>query len=291
MMTETKEKAFAKLNISLDVTEKRDDGYHNMVMVMQSVSLCDEISLRLDSSGRIRAQSNFRFIPSDERNLAVKAAARFLKELGDTTTGAEISIRKHIPVGSGMGGGSSDAAAVLRAMNRMFGSPFSMEKLGALGAEVGSDVPFCVCGGTALAKGRGEILSPLPPFPSCCFVICKPPFSISTPELFRKLDAVSSRHHPDTAGILEGIEKDDLVCVCRRMYNVFEEVDDRRMRSIREIKGSLLDHGALGAVMTGSGSAVFGVFADEKKAFFAEKHISNEHLFSCLAYPTLAIAE
>ena len=291
MMTETKEKAYAKLNISLDVTEKRNDGYHNMVMVMQSVSLCDDISICLDQSGRIKARSNFRFIPSDERNLAVKAAARFLRELGDTTTGAEISIRKHIPVGSGMGGGSSDAAAVLRALNRMYGSPFSMEKLTALGAEVGSDVPFCIRGGTALAKGRGELLSPLPPLPPCCFVICKPPFSISTPELFRKLDGVSSRHHPDTAGILEGVEKGDLVRICRRMYNVFEEVDDRRMRSVREIKSSLLDHGALGAVMTGSGSAVFGVFADETKAFFAEKHISNEHLFSCLAHPTPAITE
>ena len=285
MIIETTEKAYAKLNISLDVADRRDDGYHDMIMVMQSVSLCDSVRIEVDSSGVFSASTNFRYIPSGEKNLAVKAAMRFFSEIGDQKSGAKISIKKHIPVGSGMGGGSSDAAAVLRALNRINGNLFSVKKLAELGADVGSDVPFCVYGGTALAKGRGELLTPLKPMPKCWFVICKPSFSISTPELFKKLDCVSSRHHPDTAGILDGINAGDLGAICRRMYNVFEEVDDRRMTSIREIKSKLIDLGAMGAVMTGSGSALFGIFDSEAKALAAESAMRTELLFAVTATP------
>ena len=253
------EKAWAKLNISLDVAEKRADGYHDMTMVMQTVSLCDEVEIAFNGTGRVLAKTNLSFVPGDTRNLAVKAALQYLHASGHDGQGMLITLGKKVPVGAGMGGGSSDAAAVLRALNRHYAA-FSPAELETLSAEVGSDVPFCVRGGTALATGRGEKLESLPDMPDCEFIICKPDFSVSTPELFRKLDQCSTRCHPDTAGIIEALSAGDLGSICRRMYNVFEDVDDRRMRTVREIKGRLLDHGALGAVMTGTGSAVFGIF-------------------------------
>ena len=277
------EKAYAKLNISLDVAGKREDGYHNMLMVMQSVSLSDDLRIELNDSGIVTAHSNYRFVPGDDRNLAVKAAKVFFAKHGDKSAGAYIHIKKHIPVGSGMGGGSADAAAVLKALNRVCGYPFSDTELADIGAEVGSDVPFCVIGGTALVQGRGEVITPLPPMPKCRFVICKPSFSISTPELFKKLDAVPNRRHPDTAGIMEALEAGDLNRIGRRMYNVFEEVSDRRLRCVSEIKSILLDHGALGAVMTGTGSAVFGVFDNDTKAESASTALRKEHEFSSVA--------
>jgi len=284
-MREIREKAYAKLNISLDVMDSRPDGYHDMLMVMQTVTLWDDVHLTLNSEGKMSAASNLRFIPGDERNLAVKAAIRFFKELGDENTGVHIDMQKRIPVGAGMAGGSADAAAVLRALNKLYDNRFSLEKLMELGADVGSDVPFCVMGGTALAEGRGEILSPLSPMPDCCFLICKPEFSISTPELFRKLDAAPMRRHPDTTGIIKALENGDLVQICRRMYNVFEDVDDRRMRIVSEIKGALLDNGALSAMMTGTGSAVFGVYDDESTAEKALEAMSAMCSFACVAKP------
>ena len=258
-MDTIQEKAWAKLNISLDVAEKRPDGYHDMVMVMQTVSLCDVITITPNDTGRVQARSNLPFVPGDERNLAVRAALQYLRAVGREGQGLDIRLEKHIAVGAGMGGGSADAAAVLRALNRLCGAMDGAE-LEALSAAVGSDVPFCVRGGTALATGRGEMLESLPDMPDCEFLICKPDFSISTPELFRKLDQSGTRCHPDTAGLVEAIRAGDLDRICRRMYNVFEDVDDRRMRTVKEIKGALLDWGAVGAIMTGTGSAVFGVF-------------------------------
>ena len=284
-MNEIREKAYAKLNISLDVMARRPDGYHDMLMVMQTVSLWDEIRITLNNEGRFSASSNLHFIPGDERNLAVKAAMRYLAAAGEESKGAHISMQKRIPVGAGMAGGSADAAAVLRALERHFEGRLGTEKLMEIAAEVGSDVPFCVMGGTALAEGRGEILSPLPPMPDCFFVICKPEFSISTPELFKKLDSSHSRRHPDTAGILQALEKGDLQQICRRMYNVFEDVDDRRMRIVSQIKGELLDNGALSAMMTGTGSAVFGVYDDENCAATAARTLKKLCGFSTVARP------
>ena len=255
------EKAYAKLNISLDVGNRREDGFHDMTMVMQSISLADAVTVTLNNSGKVRAKTSLPFIPGDERNLAVKAALCYLEAIGRQGQGAMIEIDKLVPVGAGMGGGSSDAAAVLRAMNALFDHALSTAELEKLSCAVGSDVAFCVAGGTALATGRGEKLEALPPLPDCAFVVCKPEFSISTPELFRKLDQMPLRRHPDTAGLVRAIREGQLAQVCRRMYNVFEDVDDRRMRTVADIKSRLLDAGALGAVMTGTGSAVFGVFA------------------------------
>lgn len=284
-MKETNEKAYAKLNISLDVLGKRPDGYHDMVMVMQSVSLHDELRIKLNDSGELSAMSDLHFIPNDERNLAVRAARQFLDAAGDGGRGVAISIKKRIPVGAGMAGGSADAAAVLRAMNRLYGGRFSTGKLEEIAAGIGSDVAFCVAGGTALAQGRGELLSRLPDMPGCHFVICKPTFSISTPELFRSIDSTPLRHHPDTAGILESLDRGELDGICRRLYNVFEDISDRRIKTVGEIKSRLLDCGAAGAVMTGTGSAVFGIFTDETMAQKAQSALLREYRFCCTAKP------
>ena len=278
-MDSIREKAYAKLNISLDVTERRADGFHDMCMVMQTVSICDELELRPTDTGRIQVKSNFSFIPGDERNLAAKAALGFFEAVGKQGQGLLITLQKSIPVGAGMAGGSADAAAVLRALNRLYGAPLTADGLETLAARVGSDVPFCVRGGTALATGRGEKLEALPSLPACKFVVCKPDFSISTPELFRKLDQTGLRCHPDTAGILAALRDGELEPVARRMYNVFEEVDDRRLRTVREIKSVLLDCGALGAIMTGTGSAVFGVFRPDADCSAAVAALRAEHGF------------
>lgn len=284
-MDTVSQKAYAKLNITLDVTDRRPDGYHNMLMVMQTVSLSDDVSVRLNDSGKISAKSNLRFIPGDERNLAVKAALRFLRETGREGQGMTIELKKRIPVGAGMAGGSSDAAAVLRALNTMFGMPLSPEEMEKLAEDIGSDVPFCVRGGTVLASGRGEKLETLPRLPDCRFVICKPSFSISTPDLFKKLDRVSLRCHPDTAGVVNALKEQDLTQICRRMYNVFEDVDDRRMRTVSDIKSVLLDYGALGAIMTGTGSAVFGVFERAASCDDVTKMLRKEYGFCEQAEP------
>ena len=278
-MDSIREKAYAKLNISLDVTERRADGFHDMCMVMQTVSICDELELRPTDTGRVQVKSNFSFIPGDERNLAAKAALGFFEAVGKQGQGLLITLQKSIPVGAGMAGGSADAAAVLRALNRLYGAPLTADALETLAARVGSDVPFCVRGGTALATGRGEKLETLPSLPACKFVVCKPDFSISTPELFRKLDQTGLRCHPDTAGILAALRDGELEPVARRMYNVFEEVDDRRLRTVREIKSVLLDCGALGAIMTGTGSAVFGVFRPDADCSAAVAALRAEHGF------------
>ena len=280
-----REEAYAKLNLTLDVTGKRDDGYHEMLMVMQTVSVADSIELEMSREPGIRASCNFRYIPTDRRNLAVRAAELFCAAQNIQGCGIKISIEKNIPVGAGMAGGSADAAAFLRGMNRLFEKDLRRQELEALAGEVGSDVAFCIAGGTALARGRGEILEDLDPMPDCTIVICKPSFSISTPELFRKLDQTSLYRHPDTAGMLAAIANGDLRECTMRMYNVFEELDDRRLRTVKEIKSSMLDFGALGAVMTGTGSAVFGVFSEKERAKKCAAELSGEYRFCRVAQP------
>ena len=282
------EYAYAKLNLSLDVTGRREDGYHDMLMVMQTISVSDRIDLELTEEPGIQAECNFRYVPTDGRNLAVRAAQVYLQAVAENqhkTKGVSIRLEKHIPVGAGMAGGSADAAAVLRGMNRLIGSPLNRQELEALAGQVGSDVAFCIAGGTQLAKGLGEQLEDLPPLPPCWIVVCKPGFSISTPELFRKLDEVSLRRHPDTAGMLAALREEDLRGIGIRMYNVFEDVPDRRMRQTGEIKSVLLDHGALGAMMTGTGSAVFGIFSNTEAAERCAADLKKEHRFCRVAEP------
>lgn len=270
--------ARAKLNLTLDVLGKRPDGYHDLKMVMQSITLADDLTLEDNGTGEIRVRSNLAFLPGGDKNLAVKAALCFYRTLGREPRGLDISLDKHVPVCAGMAGGSSDAAAVLRALNGLEGQPFTREELARVGEQVGSDVPYCVLGGTALARGRGEILTPLPSLPPCHIVLCKPAFSISTPALFRAWDKKKRRLRPDTNGMLEALAQGDLVGVGRRMFNVFEGVlNPQQRREIESIKNALIQAGALGAAMSGSGPTVLGLFDREDLAGEAVRQLRKTY--------------
>lgn len=265
--------ACAKLNLTLDILRRREDGYHDLQMVMQSIDLSDTLTVT-PAQGQGRMSTNLSYLPSDGRNLAQMAAAAFRGATGSNLQ-VDISICKRIPVCAGMAGGSTDAAAVLRAMNELTGANLPPERLAEIGQAVGSDVPYCVMGGTALAEGRGEILTPLPALPRCHVVVCKPAFSVSTPQLFSRVDVRKIVRRPDTEGLLAALKAADLAGVARRMYNVFEDVlEPRRRVEIDSIKATLIDCGALGAAMTGSGPTVFGLFDDAAAAEEAKGRLS-----------------
>ena len=279
------ESAFAKLNLTLDVLGKRPDGYHDLSMVMQSVSLADQVIIRETGEEGFTLKTDLGFLPGADKNIAGVAARAFARHTGVDLSGLEIELQKHIPVCAGTAGGSSDGAAVLRGLNRWFSCGLSLRHLAEIGEEVGSDVPYCVLGCTALAEGRGEKLTCLPALPDCHIVLCKPGFSVSTPELFRRIDELKLRFHPDTAGVLAALEEGDLAGVSRRMFNVFEEALPAQRRAVvEEIKSTLLSRGALGACMSGTGPTVFGIFdnaesaqsvADELKQSYAETFLTK----------------
>ncbi len=270
--------AAAKLNLTLDVLGKRPDGYHDLRMLMQSVGLYDRLTLELREESGILLHANRSFLPSDSRNLAVAAAERFLERVGRQGQGVYIELEKHIPVRAGLGGGSSDAAAVLRGLNELLGAGLSGQELEKLGEQVGSDVPYCIRGGTALAEGRGELLTPLRPLPHCYVAVCKPAFPISTPTLFSRIDSLRLRCRPDTAGALEALAQGDLGGLARRMYNVFEEaLPPSRRGDVERIKSVLIDQGALGACMSGTGPTVFGLFREEGDARGAVEALREEY--------------
>ena len=276
-MRSVNESSRAKLNLSLDVLSRRSDGYHDLKMVMCSVEFGDEVTVSLRTDGKIECECALPWIPRDNRNLAVRAVDAFFTALGEKSPGADIRLVKRIPVGAGMAGGSTNAAAVLRALNTLTGAGLGADRLREIALGIGSDVPYCVAGGNMLAEGRGEILTPLPPLPDCAVVICKPAFSVSTAELFHRIDAHTLRTHPDSAGLVSAVEARDLSGVARRMYNVFEDALPRSSREILTIRGELLDHGALGAVMTGTGSAVFGLFDDPERAETCRKYLGRRY--------------
>ena len=268
--------AYAKLNLTLDILGKRDDGYHEMQMVMQTVSLHDDVTVTLTDGKGITCRVDGAALPCDERNLAVKAARAFCEAM-DYGGGIDIALIKRIPSEAGMAGGSADAAAVLRALRELVSPTLTDERLEQISASVGSDVPFCIRGGTQLAEGRGERLTPVTPMPRMPVVICKPDFPISTPELFHRVDARTSRCRPDTEGICAALADGDMPRLARRMYNVFEDVLTHREGEIAAIKSRLLDGGALGAVMSGTGSAVFGIFADADSAAYAKRRLARDY--------------
>lgn len=277
--------AYAKINLTLDVLGKRPDGYHDLSMVMQSVSLADQVIIRETGEEGFTLRTDLGFLPGADKNIAAVAARAFARRTGADLNGLEIELQKHIPVCAGTAGGSSDGAAVLRGLNRWFSCGLSLRHLAEIGEEVGSDVPYCVLGCTALAEGRGEKLTCLPALPDCHIVLCKPGFSVSTPELFRRIDELKLRFHPDTAGVLAALEEGDLAGVSRRMFNVFEEALPAQRRAVvEEIKSTLLSCGALGACMSGTGPTVFGIFddaeaarrvADELKQTYAETFLTK----------------
>lgn len=258
--------AKAKVNLSLDVLRRREDNYHDMLMVMQDIDLFDTISVEKTESGEIEITTNMEFLPTDERNLARRAAMAFYEEAALPVEGVLINIHKRIPVAAGLAGGSTDAAGVLKALNELHGNVFSSEKLRAIGKTLGADVPYCLFGNTALAEGIGEILTPLPSLPDCIFLIAHPSVPVSTKAVFTKLNLKNVKYRPDTKGILEALKKGDLGGVAHRMINVLEPVTAGNYSVIGEIEGKMLDFGALGAMMSGSGPTVFGIFNDEKKA-------------------------
>jgi 4-diphosphocytidyl-2-C-methyl-D-erythritol kinase len=257
-----RDRAFAKLNLCLDVGEKLPDGYHAVRGIMQSTDFCDEVLLT-PGEGPWRVESGLSYLPSGETNLAARAALHFRKVTGLGPAGGRITLHKRIPVCGGYGGGSSDAAAVLRIMNRLSGNPLRWEELEEISLPLGADVPFCIRGGTALAEGKGERLTPLPDFAGRALVLCRPDFSCSTPQLFQALDKRKIRIRPDVAGMRRAAEEGDTAGVARRLFNVFEEGLPKKQRdAVWEIRNALLGAGALGAAMTGSGSGVFGLFPD-----------------------------
>lgn len=269
--------AYAKINLTLDVLGKRPDGYHELCMVMQTVSLADMVRVETSPVDGLRVSTNLSFLPNNEKNLAAAAALRFREATGLDLGGLTIRIEKHIPVCAGLAGGSADAAAVLRALNSLTGAGLSPEALAEMGETVGSDVPYCVLGGTALAEGRGERLTPLTPLPPCWVVLCKPDFSVPTPKLFAQLDSVKLRRRPDTAGLTAALAAGDLRGAAMRMYNVFEDVlPPQRRRMVEEIKTALIGAGALGASMSGTGPTVFGFFSGEAVARAAWEELRRD---------------
>ena len=261
-MTTIYEGAFAKLNLTLDVLGKREDGYHDLKSVMQTISIRDDVEIDVDTGKPWKLLCSDESIPADERNLAWKAAKIFCDTLKLDPNGIEIRITKRIPSGAGMGGGSADAAAVLRALNRHFGNPLSIYALAELGAQVGSDVPFCTICGTAMAEGRGERLRKLPDMPDCIFVVVKPEFSVSTPELYKKIDEVTIAQRPDNQAMESALLAGDLLKVCHNLCNVFDPVVTAEHLELNYIKSVFHNYGAAGYQMTGSGSAVFAVVSE-----------------------------
>ena len=258
-MTTLYEGAFAKINLTLDVLGKREDGYHDLKSVMQAISIRDDVEIDVDTDQPWSLQCSMEGIPTDGRNLAWKAAKVYCDTMHKDPEGLEIRITKRIPSGAGMGGGSADAAAVLRALNRHFGNPLSIFALAELGAQVGSDVPFCVICGTAMAEGRGERLRKLPDMPDCILVVCKPEFSVSTPELYKKIDEVSIAKRPDNRAMESALLAGDLEKVAHNLCNVFDPVVTDEHLELNYIKSIFNSYGAVAFQMTGSGSAVYAI--------------------------------
>ena len=282
-MRSAEERALGKLNLTLDVLGRRPDGYHEMRMILQTVDLADDVTVAVGGDGWMcRCDGG---APQGKDNLALQAAEAFFARLGSRPEGLSVRIRKRIPMGGGMAGGSSDAAAVLRALNRLYGGPCSVEELRTVAAEVGSDVPFCVSGGAMLAEGRGERLTPLPPLPDCRFVLARPLFSVSTPELFARLDRAGITGRPETEAAIHALKNGDLPELCRAMGNVFQPVLAAQFPEIGEICRELRSLGAMAAQITGTGSVVFGVFPDGDAAQTAAEKMRRAGVTVWVARP------
>ena len=258
-MTTLYEGAYAKLNLTLDVLGKREDGYHDLKSVMQTVSIRDDIEIDLGTGKPWCLKCTKESIPTDSTNLAWKAAQVYFDRIKKDPEGIEIRITKRIPTEAGLGGGSADAAAVLRALNRHYGEPLSILALAELGSLVGSDVPFCTICGTAMVEGRGERLRKLPDMPDCVFVICKPDFSVSTLELYKKIDTFTISKRPDHGAMESALLAGDLGKVAENLWNVFDPVVTSDHLELNYIKSIFNSYGSVGQQMTGSGSAVYAI--------------------------------
>ncbi|MGJ7036509.1 4-diphosphocytidyl-2-C-methyl-D-erythritol kinase [Anoxybacillus eryuanensis] len=256
-------KAPAKINLSLDVLHKRSDGYHEVNMVMTTIDLADRVELTDLYSDTIQIISHNRFVPDDERNLAYQAA-KLLKEKLGVRRGVAISITKHIPVAAGLAGGSSDAAATLRGLNKLWGLGLSLDELAEIGAEIGSDVPFCVYGGTAVARGRGEKIEHIPAPPPCWVILAKPTIGVSTADVYRNLQ-LQSVHHPDVDGMVKAIKEKNYEKICALAGNVLESVTLNMHPEVAQIKEQMKRFGADVSLMSGSGPTVFGLVQHDSR--------------------------
>ena len=267
-------KAYGKINLGLDVLRRRDDGYHEVRMIMQTVGIYDRIDLIYKETPGITVETNLYYLPDNENNLVYKAAKLLMDEF-HVQKGVHIRLRKYIPVPAGMAGGSSDAAAVLFGVNKMFSLGLTTEQLMDRGVKIGADVPYCVMRGTALSEGIGEILTPLPVPPQCQVLIAKPGISVSTKFVYENLHANELRpeQHPDIDGMMEAIKQKDLYGIADRFGNVLENVTIPAYPVIQEIKDLMLEQGAIGALMSGSGPTVFGLFTNPKAAAKAHEEM------------------
>ena len=270
-------KALGKINLGLDVLGRRENGYHDVRMVMQTVYLYDRIIMKKSKTPGIRLETNLYYLPVNENNLAYQAAQMLMDEF-HMEEGVSIQLDKHIPVAAGMAGGSSNAAAVLFGMNRMFSLGLSQKELMERGVKLGADVPYCIMRGTVLAEGIGEILTPLSPMPKCYVLIAKPAVSVSTKMVYEKLDSHEIEDHPDIDGILAGLKAGDLKKVAGSMGNVLERVTVDAYPVIDRIKKMMIKEGALNAMMSGSGPTVFGIFEEKAMARKAADAIRDARL-------------
>ena len=269
-------KAYAKVNLSLDVLRKREDGYHILKMIMQNIDLYDLINLKITKGKDIVLSCNKKYVPEDKRNLVYKAAELFLKTY-NIEKGIYISIKKNIPVAAGLAGGSSDAACTLKLMRDIFKPNLSDKELMKLGLKIGADVPYCILGGTALCEGIGEEVTPIKKFDNYILVLVKPGFGVSTKEVYKNIDVNKIYFHPNTENLIKGIKNNDLQLVCKNMKNVLENVTLRKHKTIKSIKEEMMKYGAINSIMSGSGPTVFGIFEDMLSAQFCYDKMKEDY--------------
>lgn len=270
---EIKVKAYAKINLLLDIVAKRNDGYHDLFMIMQSIGLYDTVTVSQTSSKKITISCTEKGIPLDERNIAYKAAAEFFSQTKIKNKGVNIDIVKRIPHAAGLAGGSADGAAVIVALNKLYATELSDDELCKIGVKIGADVPFCITGGTLLAQGIGDVLNKVKPLRKCFILIAKPDCSVNTAYAYKRFDEHGKEHTPDKLGMLYAMQGRDLTEICSKMENVFEQfipVDNKV-----EIKNVMRENGALGVCMSGSGPTVFGIFTEKDKAERAAEELKS----------------
>ena len=258
-------KSYGKINLGLDVLRRREDGYHEVRMIMQTVGLYDVLTMKKRKDDKIEMTCNLSFLPTDERNLVYKAV-KLIKDKYHIKDGVEINLSKRIPVAAGMAGGSSNCAAALKGMNQLFDLGLSIDELCEIGVTLGADVPYCIWGGTALSEGIGEKLSRVDAMPDCYILIAKPGISVSTAFEYKNLDLPALSKHPDIDGMLECLKEKDLTGFCNRLEIVLETVTIKEYPIIEKVKKHLMDQGAKGALMSGSGPTIFAIFEDKKTA-------------------------
>ena len=276
-MQQVRQRAYAKINIGLDVLRRRPDGYHEVKMIMQTVGIYDDLLIEKCEKPGIFLQIDKEELPTDQNNLIYKAAQLLLAEK-KIQEGVRISLAKRIPIAAGMAGGSSDAAAALRGMNELFNLGYQTQELQKIGVKLGADIPYCVVGGTMLSEGIGEILTPLPTPPDCTLVIAKPDINVSTKFVYENLHADTLSYHPDIDGMIRALREGSLKGITDRLGNVLETVTIREYPIIEEIKKVMRENGAENALMSGSGPTVFGIFTQEKKAQEAAKQLRDRNL-------------